>query len=82
MHHENKQPAGDLSKILGSAISGVAGMMGDVKTQINERIESYLAKMDLVKREEFELIKAMISESRLEQDKLTKKIAALEKKLK
>ena len=76
----NKQPSSDLSKMLGSAISSATGMVGDVRAQFNEKIEGYLAKLDLVKREEFELVKAMLTETRLEQEKLKKKIAALEKK--
>ena len=80
MDEENKQPAGDLSKMFNSALSGVTGMVSDVKAQFNEKIESYLAKMDLVKREEFELLKAMLTEIRLEQEALKKKLKTLEKK--
>jgi len=75
-----KQPSSDLSKMFGSAISSATGMVGDVKAQFNDKMESYLAKLDLVKREEFDLVKAMLTETRLEQEKLKKKIAALEKK--
>ena len=62
MTEENKQPATDLGKIFGSAVSGVAGMMNDLKAQIHEKIESYLAKMDLVKREEFEVLNSILKE--------------------
>ncbi len=79
MTEENKQPASDLGKIFGSAVSGVAGMMNDLKAQMHEKIESYLAKMDLVKREEFDVLKAMLAQSRLEQEELKKRLVALEK---
>ncbi len=78
MTEENKQPATDLGKIFGSAVSGVAGMMNDLKAQIHEKIESYLAKMDLVKREEFEVLKAMLTQARFEQEELKQRLTALE----
>ena len=37
--------------------------------------------MDLVKREEFEVVQAMLNESRLEQEVMKKKLDALEKKI-
>jgi len=80
MSDENKQPISDISKMLNTAVSGITGMVSDVKSQLNEKIESYLAKMDLVKREEFELLKTMLAESRLEQKSLKKRLDALEKR--
>ena len=71
----------DFTKIVGSAFSSVAGVVKDVKDEFNEKIVSYLEKMDLVKREEFEVMQAMLNESRLEQEMIKKKLEALEKKL-
>ncbi len=81
MTEDNKQPVSDISKMLNTAMSGITGMVSDVKSQLSEKIESYLAKMDLVKREEFELIKTMLTESRLEQNALKHKLDSLEKLL-
>lgn len=80
MTEKNKQPSGDIGKIFGTAVSGVAEMVGDVKSQVNERIENYLASMDLVKKEEFEVLKEMVSESRIQQEEIIKRLDALEKK--
>jgi BMFP domain-containing protein YqiC len=71
----------DFTKIVGSAFSSVTGVMKDVKDEFNEKIVSYLEKMDLVKREEFEVVQAMLNEARLEQEAIKKKLKALEKKL-
>ena len=76
----NNNSSGDLSKILGSAITSVSGVIGDVKNQINEKIENYLTKMDLVKREEFDLLKSMLAEIRIEQEIIKKKLQDLETK--
>ncbi len=80
MTEKKKQPVSDLSKILNTAVSGITGMVIDVKSQFNGKIENYLAKMDLVKREEFEVLKAMLAESRKEQKALSKRLDALEAK--
>ncbi len=80
MSEGKKQPLNDVSKMLNTAMSGITGMFGDVKSQLNEKIDCYLAKLDLVKREEFDLLKAMLSESRKEQKALSKRLDALEEK--
>ena len=80
MTEGKKQPASDLTKMLNTAVSGITGMVGDVKSQFNGKIESYLAKLDLVKREEFEVLKTMLVEIRKEQASLNKKLESLEDK--
>lgn len=82
MSEEKKQPNNDFSKILNTAFSGVTGMVGDVKNQMNMKIESYLSNLDLVKREEFEVLKEMLIQSRKEQQHLSERLEALEKKSK
>ena len=62
----NNNSSGDLSKILGSAITSVSGVIGDVKNQI--------------KREEFDLLKSMLAEIRIEQEIIKKKLQDLETK--
>lgn len=79
--NEKNSNNSDFSKIVGTAISSVTGVMKDVKDEFNEKIVSYLEKMDLVKREEFEVVQAMLNESRLEQEVMKKKLDALEKKI-
>ncbi len=74
-----KQPESDISKMLNTAVTGITGMVGDMKGQLNSKIETYLAKMDLVKREEFEVLKEMLVEARKEQVALNKRLNALEK---
>ena len=82
MPNNNKQPQGEVSQVLNSAFSGITGMFNVAKNQINVKIENYLSKIDLVKREEFEVLKEMLAECRKEQKKLNDKITKLEKSLK
>lgn len=72
----------DFTKIMNSVFSAVTGMVSDAKTELDERIINYLSKMNLVKKEEFEILQEMFKESRLEQEKLKEKIIKLEKSLK
>lgn len=77
--NDNKQPESDVGKMLNTALSGITGMMQDFKTQINSKIESYISKMDLVKREEFNVVKEMLTEIRKEQKLLKKELDSLKK---
>lgn len=72
----------DFTKIISGAFSTITGVVKDVKNDLNEKILGYLEKMDLVKREEFEVMQAMLTEIRLEQEKIKKTLMDLEKKLK
>ncbi len=79
MINDNKQPESDVGKMLNTALSGITGMMGDVKSQINSKIESYISKMDLVKREEFNVVKEMLAAISKEQQLLKKELDSIKK---
>ena len=79
LRREKLSNSSDFSKIVNSTFSAVTGMVSDAKAEFDERIMNYLAKMDLVKREEFEVVQAMLKEARLEQENLKKRILELEK---
>jgi BMFP domain-containing protein YqiC len=50
----------------------------EAETLVRQRFERLLADMDLVRREEFEAVKAMASRARGEQEDLAIRVAALE----
>lgn len=85
MNKENKIFE-DLSKLAGSAMDTAFNSINDMKSQFEQsfhsKVEEVLQKHNLVSREEFEVVKEMLEKSLLEQSKLEKKIALLEKKLK
>lgn len=72
----------DLAKMASGAMSGLSGLRHEIEMRGREQIERILARMDLVKREEFEAVKAMAAKAREEQEKLAEKLAELEKQLK
>jgi BMFP domain-containing protein YqiC len=65
--------------------SGAAGTFLDMKREIEaivmDKMEKLMGRMQLVKREEFEVVRLMAEEARAEQEKLAKQLAKLEKLL-
>jgi len=65
--------------------SGAMGTLSDVKREIEatlmDKIEKILGRMNLVKREEFEVVRKMAEKARAEQEALSAKLARLEQKL-
>ena len=65
--------------------SGAAGTLSDMRHEVEalvmDKVHKVLGRMNLVKREEFEVVKLMAEKARAEQERLNLKIAALEKVL-
>jgi BMFP domain-containing protein YqiC len=70
----------DLSRIANGAIGAVAGMGREMEAAIRQRVEGYLSGLDLVKRDEFDAVKAMAEKARVENENLKARIAKLEAK--
>ena len=71
----------DLARVAGGATSVAAGIKDEVEGRVRQRLERILDDMDLVDRDSFEAVKAMAAEARAENQRLAKRIAALEAKL-
>lgn len=76
----------DLTKLAGSAMDTAFNSVADMRAQFDQaahqKVEELMHKHEIVTREEFEVVKEMAEKARLEQTKLEKKVADLEKKLK
>ncbi len=68
----------DLARVTSGAMGVAAGVRGEVEARVREQLERILAQMDLVPREEFEVVKAMAAKARSEQEELTARVAQLE----
>jgi BMFP domain-containing protein YqiC len=71
----------DLARVAASAVGAVQGARQEVEAAIRARLEKMLADMDLVTRDEFEVVKAMAEKAREENERLTERLAALEAQL-
>lgn len=70
----------DLAKVAAGAVSGLTGLKHEVEARLKEQFERILGRMDLVSREEFEMVKAMAAKARTEQEALAGRLAELEAK--
>ncbi len=68
----------DLSKLSGSMMNTAFGTAADIKTQfenaVNAQIDEVLHKRGVVTREEFEVVKKMAEQARLENAELRAKL--------
>jgi len=59
----------------------MSGVRDEIETRLRERVERWLADMDMIPREEFEAIKSVAQKARSEQEKLVLKVEALESRI-
>jgi BMFP domain-containing protein YqiC len=69
----------DFAKMATSAVGTLQSAGKEFETMMRQQMERLVAKMDLVQREEFDVIKEMAAEARLENERLKARIEALEK---
>ena len=62
----------DLSKIAIDAMSTFAGLKKEIETLVSLRVNKVINKMNLVKRDEFDILKKMVQKVLIENDKLKK----------
>ena len=68
----------NLAKVANGAVSTLSGVKTESETLIRQQIDKLLVSNDLVAREEFEVVKAMAAEARLQQENLEKRVEELE----
>jgi BMFP domain-containing protein YqiC len=71
----------DLAKVAAGALGGVSSVRQEIETRLRQQFERVLANMDVVSREEFEVVRAMAAKARAEQEALAARVAALEERL-
>ena len=67
----------DLSQVMTSAMGTVQGARDEAENLIRRRLETILDDMDLVSREEFDVVREMARQARLENDALRAEIESL-----
>jgi BMFP domain-containing protein YqiC len=68
----------DLARVANSAAGVATGMREEIEAVVQQRVERILARMNLVTRDEFEVVKAMVAKARSEQEALEKRTSDLE----
>lgn len=74
----------DITKLAGSAVDTAVHSFADMKKYvedtIHKRIESFLESRQWVSREEYEVLREMVQQSRIEQELLKTRLEQLEKR--
>lgn len=70
----------DLSKFASGAAGSLLDIKRELESTISAQVEKLASRMNLVTREEFEVVKAMAEQARVENAALAARIAELEKK--
>lgn len=68
----------DLMRVATGALGTVAGLRDEARARMRDQFERVLSRMDVVSREEFEVVRAMAAKAREEHDALAERVAALE----
>ena len=71
----------DLARVAAGAASAMSGLRDEVEARMREQFERVIARLDLVKREEFEAVKELAARTREAQEALQSRLDALEARL-
>ena len=71
----------DLARVAQGAAGAFAGMREELEGRLKKHAERILARMHLVRREEFAAVQAMAAKARRAQEALESRVAALEARL-
>ncbi|MFT3672327.1 accessory factor UbiK family protein [Aestuariivirga sp.] len=71
----------ELAKLMGNAATAAQGVRKEVDTLVQGQVERVLNNLNVVKREEFDVVKEMAAKARSENEELAKQIADLEARL-
>ncbi len=71
----------EVAKMMTNAAGAAQGLRREIDTLIQSQMERLLNNMELVKREDFEVVKAMAQKAREENEALSRRLAAVEAKL-
>ena len=70
----------ELAKLMTNATGAAQGLRKEVDTMVQSQVERVLNNLELVKREELDVVRDMAQKAREENDALAKRLAELEAK--
>lgn len=73
--------ADDLARLVSGALGAAGGLRQEIEGRLRQPLERALSQMDLVTREEFEVMKAVAEAARSAQEALEARVADLEHRL-
>lgn len=71
----------EMARLMTDAAGVAQGVKREAETAFRSQMERFIAGMDLVKREDFEVVREMASKARAENEALAARVAELEGRL-
>jgi BMFP domain-containing protein YqiC len=71
----------ELAKVMTNAAGAAQGLRRELDTIVQNQVERVLNNLEVVKRDDFEAVRAMAQKAREENDRLALRIAELESRL-
>jgi len=71
----------EMARLMTDAAGVAQGVRREAETAFRSQMERWIAGMDLVRREDFEVVREMASKARLENEALAARVADLEARL-
>jgi hypothetical protein len=71
----------EVAKMMTNAAGAAQGVRKEIDGLVQAQVERVLNNLNVVKREEFEVVRDMAEKARLENERLEKRIAELESRL-
>lgn len=71
----------ELAKLMNDGAGVAQGLKKEAQTAVRSQVEHFIGDMDLVRREDFEVVREMATRAREENEKLAKEIADLKAQL-
>ena len=72
----------DIARVAGGALGALTSLKDEIEAMVRDRMERLMADGNFVRREEFDVVRAMAAEARAEQERLSARVAELEAALK
>src|SRR3954469_23032112 len=71
----------ELARLMTDAASVAQGVRREAETVMRTQVERWIADLDLVKREDFDVVRELASKARVENERLAARVAELEARL-
>jgi len=68
----------DMARVASGAAGALGGLRSRMEEELRDQAERFLLRMNLVTREEYEVVSALAQKARSEQELLAERVAALE----
>lgn len=78
--HKKDKILDDVARLAGGTIGVASGISHNIRAEIKARVDEIVDRLDLVPRQDFDRLEAMLQETRSQNEELKTRLDKLEKK--